>query len=623
MPASTAWARARRRYDSRAIMRLHRRHAREGRPAVTGFDRALVALGLTGLGFGIHSISMIASSSHLPHPWVPLIAVPVTGWSYTLAGLVAWRRRPDNAFGALMTLAGFAWLSAGFAASSDPVAFSVGYILMMYPFSITVHVVLAYPSGRTRGVGRIIAAAGYVSGTLLIIDQFFGPRVTDLLRSDLTGCTTVRTEGCPRNVLTVWPDATVVDALIDAFAVVWSATLLASAVLLAVRLVRQRRRWQRGWAPISICAIAGFVALAAANTVGFPPEPGYAFFVALPLLFLLGLRRGVFARAFGPRDLPASLASADPSPENTRRVLSEALGDPSLDIEYWLPGRHRYVRADGSPAESSVRGDDVVMTPVTYRGRPIARLTHKAWLSQESGTLEGVVAIAAMKLDHDRLQAALRAAVKELRASRERIVTAADEERQRLARDLHDGVQQQLVVMELEAGEAILAASAEGSKDLVATIERLRDAAHEAVADLRELSRGIDPPLLAQEGLSAAVEALARRSRVPVSVNVCPDRFARSVERAAYFVTAEALTNAAKYAAATNAEVEIRREDGSLVVRIADDGVGGAGPQTGSGLSGLADRVAALGGTLEIDSPPGHGTAVTVSLPATDSPESD
>jgi signal transduction histidine kinase len=209
----------------------------------------------------------------------------------------------------------------------------------------------------------------------------------------------------------------------------------------------------------------------------------------------------------------------------------------------------------------------------------------------------------------------LRERVDTLRGAQQRIIDAADAERRRIERDLHDGAQQRMVAVAVTLGlaEAQLANDPSRAGRLIA---QAREEAQLAVKELRELARGIHPALLSDRGLGAALEALASRAPIPVTVSGVPEAPLREpVEAAAYFVTAEALTNVAKYARASEASVELATEDDCLRVSVRDDGVGGADPSTGSGLRGLCDRVEALDGRLEIESPPGSGTTLTVKLP--------
>jgi signal transduction histidine kinase len=205
--------------------------------------------------------------------------------------------------------------------------------------------------------------------------------------------------------------------------------------------------------------------------------------------------------------------------------------------------------------------------------------------------------------------------VDSLRDARARIIAAADAERRRIERDLHDGAQQRLVALSITLGmaESRLASDPEAAAPLIA---QAREEAALAVKELRELASGIHPALLTERGLGPALEALAARSPVPTTVDGVPaTRLPALVESAAYFVTAEALTNVAKYAGATTANITLAVEHGRLLLLIRDDGAGGADPTTGSGLRGLRDRVEALDGQLHVDSPPGLGTTLIAEIP--------
>ena len=211
---------------------------------------------------------------------------------------------------------------------------------------------------------------------------------------------------------------------------------------------------------------------------------------------------------------------------------------------------------------------------------------------------------------------ALRERVADLRDARQRIIAAADDERRRIERDLHDGAQQRMVALAtmLSLAEARFKTDPERAAEL---ISRARDEAEQAIKDLRDLARGIHPAVLSDLGLGAAVDALAARAPIPVAVSGVPSApLPPAVEAAAYFSIAEALTNVAKYARASECSVCFSLEDARLRVEVRDDGVGGADPSTGSGLLGLRDRVEALDGRLEIESPPGAGTTVVVEMPA-------
>jgi signal transduction histidine kinase len=204
----------------------------------------------------------------------------------------------------------------------------------------------------------------------------------------------------------------------------------------------------------------------------------------------------------------------------------------------------------------------------------------------------------------------------ELSASRARIAAAADETRRRLERDLHDGIQQRLVSLALKA-RTIEIMTPQLADEVRGELSLLADGLDAALDELREVSQGIHPAILSEAGLGPALKALARRSAVPVALDLnLGRRLAERVEAAAYYIASEALTNVAKHARASVIDMRVDGCDGALTLSIRDDGIGGADPGRGSGIIGLKDRVEALGGTISVLSPPGHGTALHVQLPA-------
>jgi signal transduction histidine kinase len=295
--------------------------------------------------------------------------------------------------------------------------------------------------------------------------------------------------------------------------------------------------------------------------------------------------------------------------------LADALEDPSLELVYWLPERNRYVDFRGRDYELPEDDPARAVHAVARDGQCVAAIIYDATLQEGGQHVRAVGAAASLALVNERLEAELRAKIEELRRSRERMLRIGLEERRRLERDLHDGAQQRLVSMAL----SIRMARARLNEDPLVADQLLATAGEEldsALGELRELARGIHPAVLTDRGLGTALETLANRAPVPVELAELPDeRLPEAVELAAYFVVAEALTNVAKYAEASHATVEIARENGRLMVEVADDGVGGADPENGSGLRGLADRIAVLEGRLEIDSERGRGTTIRAQIP--------
>jgi signal transduction histidine kinase len=296
-------------------------------------------------------------------------------------------------------------------------------------------------------------------------------------------------------------------------------------------------------------------------------------------------------------------------------ALARVLGDPSLELAYWFPAENRYVDGEGGYVKLPEPDGERSATFVERDGQPIAVLIHDPVLEHNAELVRSVCAAASLALENERLQAELRARLVELQASRTRLVEATDAERRRIERDLHDGTQQRLVQIAMSLGllERKLPADIAGAQPLV---RETRQALVVALEELRELTHGINPPLLVERGLPAALDELCSRAALPARLDTSIDRrLPEQIETAAYFLASEALANAAKHSHGSEVRVTAAVEGGRLVIEIADDGIGGATTSGGSGLRGLADRVEALGGSLMIASPPGRGTTLRAEIP--------
>jgi signal transduction histidine kinase len=298
-----------------------------------------------------------------------------------------------------------------------------------------------------------------------------------------------------------------------------------------------------------------------------------------------------------------------------RETLVERIGDESLSIAYWLPERQEFVDESGHPVELPEIDSGRTWTDVERDGGRVAAIVHDADLDTPPDLVRAAAAVAAPDLENQRVQVALRARVEELRASRARIVEAGMEARRRLERDLHEGAQQHLVALSLELQmlRARVADDPSALRILDASVEKL----NAALAELRELARGIHPAILTHRGLDGAIVSLIDRTQLSVDYeNELDERLSPAAETAGYFVVLEALTNVLQHAGVTQASVRVRREPGGMLVEVEDEGAGGADPGLGSGLRELADRIAALDGTLTVVSPAGDGTRVTARIPA-------
>jgi signal transduction histidine kinase len=516
----------------------------------------------------------------------------VAGWSFIGSGLVAWARRPENRTGPLMVLVGITFLAGQLDAAGHPFPYTLGPWLRPVHLAVFVHLLLAFPSGRLESrFARALVIAAYLD--LAVLDQ------APLLLGD----------------------ATLGRALSRASFAIAALLFVVAGGVLVQRWRTGSRAWRRAVVPVLWPGALTLATLAVFNADAFlgiavGAVPTWAFriaFTTIPLASLAVLLRSRLARA-SVAELVVELDESGAS-GGLRDALARALGDPSLTVAYWLPEERRYVDLDGQPVELPDGGRGRVATPVDRDGRRVAVLVHDQALGEEPGLVRAVAAAAALALDNERLQAELRARLDELQASRARLIKAADLERKRIERNLHDGTQQRLtsIAMALGLAESKLRSDPDAA---AATLRQTKQALTAALAELRDLSQGIHPAVLTERGLGPALEDLAYTAPLPVTVAADLDgRLPEPVEAGAYYVVAEALANIAKHARAATARVVLRLDGGRLLLWVRDDGIGGADPDRGSGLRGLTDRVQALGGTLEVDSPPACGTEIRVTIP--------
>jgi PAS domain S-box-containing protein len=809
---------------------------------------------LAGIGAVVYGVAVVIAARSDTGWTSGVVTAFAVGFSFTTTGIVAIARRPANHTGIWMLAAGFLWALGVLTLTRSSGLFTVGSIGQQLAIAPLAQVLLVYPTGvlERRYHRRLIAAmwAFVISGPVLLA----------LVDRTPTDCDT-----CPQSAIVVHSSP----AASAAVAVVYSIAVAVVAVAIVVELARRYRAagppLRRTLGPVYAMFAAGLGLLILSSVLDATSSPAagplggiaVVFIALVPVAFLLGLLRSRLARG-SVLQLLVALEGGAP----LREALGDALGDPSLQIAYWLAGAGRWADAQGRHVDEPTRAGQRSVTTVERHGEVIAALTHDASLAEEPELVRGVAAAAALSLQAQRAQAELRNQVEllttfvdtvpsllvtvdldgrilnqngavletagcedgqihgrffwdvfidaeerqamkerfaaaapdhpaaeyenaftnlrgerrvvfwrsapvhdeegrvvsivaggldvterrrreeaareteerfravvenapvaiveigpdervnlwnpaaerifgwpaeeilgrpprwvpddhrdefralserealgesytgyetiridrdghrldveiaaapirdangefvgamavlsditdrrrqqeELRASRVRIVQAADEARRRLERDLHDGAQQRLVALSvsLRLAEAKLAADPETAGRVLAGA---REELALALEELRELARGIHPAVLTDRGLAAAVEGLVTRTPLPVAVDVTGARLPPSIEAALYYVTAESLTNVVKYAGAGGAAIRLRATDDSVVLEIADDGVGDADPARGSGLRGLADRVEALGGRLTIASPTGGGTRVRVEIPLED-----
>jgi signal transduction histidine kinase len=564
----------------------------------SGRLRVAVALALLASAGGAY---LVAVSDHTVDKTAIAALTLATAWSFLVGGYVAWRRRPENRIGLYLIANGALWLLTLLEASNVAVLFTAGALTAVLAKAAFAQTLLAYPEGHLHSwLERVPVAAAWLDVTVL---QLIALTVTAL----------------PRNLLLIDSNPGVSASLHSYQRWIAVAASAAALVLLATRLRSASAPLRRALVPVlgvGLVTFALIAATASANDAGAVRAGVWlnyfqiAAFGCVPLGFLVGLLRSRLAR-FGVADLIVELDEA-PEPGRLRESLARALGDDSLQVAYWLPETASYVDVNGRSVDLPDGDVGRSVTRIDRGGRPVAALVHDAALDDEPELVQAAGTAAGMALENERLQAELRAMVDELRASRTRLVEAADEERRRLERNLHDGAQQRLLALSFGLG---LAETADDAAALRAAVAEAKDELGVALEELRELARGIHPAILSERGLGAALESLAARSPIPASVDVSVGRVAERVEVAAYYLASEALANAVKHAQATKLSIIVLRSGDLLVVEVADDGVGGATAGKGSGLRGLYDRVAVLDGKLFVSSPPGGGTRVRAELP--------
>ncbi|MGI8421964.1 MAG: PAS domain-containing sensor histidine kinase [Gaiellaceae bacterium] len=690
--------------------------------------RVRLALWPLGAGAGFVALALVLTSNHEKNPIPTLGFGLVVGWSFVFSGLIAWSRRPENRFGAMMVAVGFTFLCGALAEANSSIPFTIGVAVNSLPVALFAHLLAAFPDDRLMGrASRIAVGTGYVIVLPLVLARL-------LFEPDPAMC-----KDCPANAFLIHADHGASRGI--------ELTMTVLAVPAVSYLIYALyRRWRSATPPrrrvLTPVIAAGGIAFAfflltvlvdlfdhtAASVLDLI---AIAAFTAVPLGFLAGLLRSRLTRS-SVEELMVELAD---KPAELREALARALRDPSLELAYWLPERQVFVNTGGVAFPLPAEGGSRAATIVEHNGSPIAALVHDASVAEDAGLVEAVGAAAGLALENERLQAELRAQYsylvtvidtapsllvsldlegritnfnpavaratglddpeqirgrcfwdvlisdeeredvrerfhanpehpaseyenaftnvcgkelviawsgaplrdangvvrnivaggldvterkhqeEELRRSRARIVEAGDNERRQLERHLHDGAQQRLVSLSL----ALRLAQARLHSDPDASKELLQGASAElahALEELRELARGIHPAVLNDRGLAAALESLAGRSPVPLElVRVPEERLPGPVEAAAYYVVSEALANVVKHAGATSVAVSVERRNGTAVVEVSDNGVGGADPARGSGLRGLADRVEALDGRLDVQSPSGGGTTLQAEIP--------
>ncbi len=529
--------------------------------------------------------------------------------------LVSMARQPDGRLWKLIFLVMVTQRIGALEYVPNSLVWSVARATDVLGLAVFVNLLVAFPSGYLRDrFDRLVVGWVYVLVAAWTLVQLV-----------LTGEWTVAcVPECVGNVFVIWSDGELYDWLRNVIASVGTLTLF------PLVLVALWRHWRAAGAAARrtllplIVAAPLWLMLETVEILSreLDLEPGVSFFdspsgtvirLALPLILPTGLLLGILRTRWSRgriANLVVELGRGVPV-GGLRDVLARTLGDPTLQLAFAAPSGAGFVDASGQPIELPVSDPSRTVTRLERDGELLGVLIHDPAIEAEDpGLVDAVGTAARLALENERLAAEVRAQLEEVRASRARIVEAADAERRRVERDLHDGAQQRLVALAIR-----LQVARETTPEVSGLLDEATTELETAIGEVRGLARGLHPTILTEAGLGAAVDTLAERTPIVVTVDIPETRFAPQVEATAYFVIAEALTNVARYAAATEARVSVEAAEHRLAVTVSDDGRGGADPAAGSGLRGLADRLAAAGGSLTVTSPSGGGTTVRAELP--------
>jgi signal transduction histidine kinase len=516
---------------------------------------------------------------HHPGRWLPDLLV---GWIFIACGLIASARRPESRSGGLLAATGVAWFLPNFAGLGSGLMGRVAASTLFWHRGPLVHLVLTYPDGRTSS--RLTQSAVLVGYAAAI-------------------------------VYPVWQNEGVAIAL--------AASLVAVSAWRYRVAIGPARRARR--IALQAMSVLGLLFAGEATVRLSVPSSGLngallLGYEATLLVVAIWLAAGLLVRPWERASVTDLVVELGRTRSGTLRdELARALGDPSLEVGYWLSEANRFVDSRGRSFDLPDPTTERSTTLVERGGRPIAALVHHPSVLTDRGLIEAVSSAAKLAASNARLQADVRARQAEIRVSRQRILEAGDEERGRLERRLREGAQRWLD----QLGETLRAAQSSAGGETNERIGKAEEQLAKTKEELHRLALGIHPGGLSEQGLGDALASLVADLPLPVDLAVSPDPVPPRIADCSYFLCAEALANVAKHASATNVRVSVASDPDQITVEIEDDGVGGADPARGTGLRGLADRVETLGGTLKVTSGRGRGTRLTAAIPTATSRADD
>jgi signal transduction histidine kinase len=591
--------------------------------APTKWPASIAAVAAT-LGLCAVVAAVTLSGTDSQYAWLEATVRALTVGVPIAAGLYARRHGPFERFGTLLVATGCGWSLTTLSGSPNELLYSIGRVSGWLADAALVYVVLAFPSGRLARPDRIlVAATGLVVGllylpTALLVDSYPAPSVYMSCAAD-----------CPGNAfMLAGAEPAFVETVVRPLRELLTAAIFAAATLrLLWRIEHATHLMRRLLVPVAFVAClrllafgVGFAARAIDEHSTFTQATTWLIALSVPALgcaFFVGLVRWRLFGAAAMERLAAGLR-AHPRPEDLRGALADAFEDPSLEVLYRAgEGRgSRWADADGRTVDRAVLARERGVTEVRDGDRLVAAIVHDPVLQGDHAFIESATSYAVMTFDNHRLSVQTTTLLKEISESRARIQAAADDERRRIEADLHDGAQQRLVALRIKL-ELAAERMADGNGN-AAMLHGLGQEVEEALDELRSLARGIYPAPLGR-GLTEALRSAALQATLRTTVHATRvGRYSREVETAAYFCCLEAMQNAVKHAhGATAIAIELFDNGRALLFEVRDDGAGFdlVAVDRGMGLTSMRDRIAAVGGQLEIDSIPGRGTRVTATIP--------
>ena len=532
--------------------------------------------------------------------------------SWVAAGAYMWWERPESRLGLLVAGLALLYAPTALMASGNQWAFTTGRIALAVFVVCFTYVYLCFPGDRLVAYRDRRFVTGFALASVAVWP--FVLALSDMLPPG--GALNACTDRCPPNALrVVGVHHGLTESLNAVAGAVTALGLLGAAVILVSNARSPARLRRRAVEPV-VFAYAIVAVSYLANGIG--ELSGGALETAqiaaaiggflTPAAMLVGQARARSYASAAAGHLVIRGRAEGVSPDQIRDWLRDGLGDPTLEIAFWDPGRLGFVDPDDNSINWTTASPGRAVTSISHDGRPVAAIAHNASLQEAADVLDGLAETALMLLENTRL-------VDDLRASRSRIVASADEERHRLERDLHDGAQQRLYLLQIKLGRL-----RQGVADdrLVGEIEEIEADAAAALEELRVLAHGIFPTVLVESGVPEALRAFAVDAPIPVRVtDHWVGRCSPTIEAALYFCALEAIQNAAKHAGdGARVMVNLDRNDDRVDLSIEDDGPGfqPAGVSGGMGFVTMRDRIGAVGGELEIISQPGGGVTVHVTI---------